>query len=220
MAEEIKRRKVPNVWAKNLAKLLSGDNRCWYAAWMQANYWLPREDRTPEDQARMEGHMRAHDAITTRRAAELRADGWLVKVEDEGAFKVVGKRAELTGKPDIVGLRGTSGDQSTLIVDAKSGKRREGDAWQVLVYAFALPLSWLGDPGVITGEIAYSDANVPVRRLTTVDRREIVEGINRLSTPEPPEKTPGKYECGFCSLRETCPERFDEATQAGRTELF
>jgi len=215
-----KPRKIPNVWAKNLSKLLGGDDHCWYRAWYQAHFWTAREELSAEDKARMDGYQIKHDAIANARAAELSADGWLIRMEDDAAFKMVGKTAELTGKPDVVALSDrVTGDRGTLVVDAKSGKRRPADVWQVLIYMFALPLTWLSDSGVMRGEVRYSDGAVEVPPLRTGQAQQIVDGVRKLAAAEPPEATPSKWECEHC-LIEGCAVRYDESAHASMTSLF
>jgi CRISPR/Cas system-associated exonuclease Cas4 (RecB family) len=209
-----KRRNPPTVWAKALGKLLGGDDRCWYKTWYQSNHWTPREELAKEDRERLDEIQKKHDAIVARRADALRAEGFVVRLEDDAAFKIVGDRADLTGKPDLVALR--TGDR--LVTDGKSGKRREGDVWQVLIYMFALPLSWLG-AGKVRGEIEYGDGTVPVRELTRADVEAIGDGVRRLASPEVPPMTPSKWECEYCHIA-GCPKRWNSAEHTGSTGLF
>ena len=55
--------------------------------------------------------------------------------EDHNKFSLPGKAATLGGVADIVAVRGDEG----LIVDCKSGKQRDSDAFQVLAYMLVLP---------------------------------------------------------------------------------
>jgi hypothetical protein len=210
-----KKRRTPNIWAKALAKLIGGDERCWYRGWYQSRHYTTRPQESPEDVRRLEDYQKAHDRIVTERADYLRSEGYVVKTEDENAFKLVGKTAELTGKPDIVAIQG---DQA-LVVDGKSGKRRPADAWQVKVYQFALPLTWLRAERIF-GEVAYADVIAGVPELTKQDAGEIDAGIRVLSSSEKiPAKVPGKWECLRCPVAD-CAVRFSDAAGAGETEMF
>ena len=85
------------------------------------------------------------------------------------------------------------------MVDAKSGKKRQSDHWQVLIYMFALPLSWLTGFKV-RGEVAYSDGNERVRDLGSAERTAIVDAINRVGSHLVPKATPSPKECQFCDV--------------------
>ena len=204
-------RNRPSVWAKNLAKFLSGDDHCWYKLWLQSMYRIDKVPQTPEDTARMRGHMARHEAIATRRAEELRAQGYVVKTEDDTAFKVEGRSADLTGKCDIVAMK----DGQALVVDAKGGKPRDSDHWQVRVYLWALPRTWLQGHD-LRGEVQYATEAVPVRGLEPGDATAIGEAMRRTTSPEAPAPIPSKWECAFCPVA-NCDRRFKDLDADRRT---
>lgn len=197
-------------WTTWLTKLLAGEDRCWYKAWYKSTY---RYEKRADDADRADFFaewQKKHDAITTRRVAELRKQGWVVKVEEEGEFKLVGKNADVAGKPDYVAMK----DGVALVGDAKSGKKRESDHWQVLIYAFALPLSWLRGSGLaIEGEVEYSDQRQPVRPLSDAARKNIVEAIQRIAGPAELPAAPSVSECKFCDVAK-CPYRVESVKRA------
>ena len=182
-----RRKGRPGVWAKALAKFLGGDDRCWYKIWLQSTHWVDKLEKTPEDQARMQGHMDKHDGIANRRASALRSEGYVVKTEDETTFKVSGKNADLTGKCDVVAMK----DGEAIVDDAKGGRPREADHWQVRIYMWALPLTWL-QGHKISGGVQYTDNRVDVRPPGREDLALIAEGVRRATTPEAPATTPSK----------------------------
>ena len=213
-----KRRGAPGVWAKSLAKLIGGDDRCWYRAWFQSRYFVKRPPVPPAEAERMAGYQRKHDEIVEARRRGLEAEGFMVRVEDAASFRLIGTRAELTGKPDLVGLRTDPEGERALVVDAKSGKRRESDLWQVRIYLFALPLTWLRAK-LLGGEVAYSDGSVEVRVPGPAESSRIVAGIKRLSDPEEPPRVGSKFECEECPVVE-CAERWDDRHHSGTTGIF
>jgi hypothetical protein len=198
------------IWVTWITKLISGEDKCWYKAWHKATY---KYEKRADDADRADFFaewQKKHDAITTRRVAELRKQGWVVKVEEEGEFKLAGKNADVSGKPDYVAMK----DGVALVGDAKSGKKRESDHWQVLIYAFALPLSWLRGSGLaIEGEVEYQDQRQPVRPLTDAARKNIVEAIQRIAGPAELPAAPSITECKFCDVAK-CKYRVESMKRA------
>jgi CRISPR/Cas system-associated exonuclease Cas4 (RecB family) len=226
------RRKKPYVWVSWLTKLLSGEERCWYRLWYKAHFKYekvadpaceackdggtggPCEDPETCRVSFFRSYNEKHDAITNRREAELKAEGYVTRKEKDAEFKLQGKSADVAGKPDLVGVQG----QEVLVIDAKSGRRRDSDHWQVLIYMFGLPLSWLGGEFKLRGEVAYKDGNVAVQSLTTASRNRIVAAVNRASEPEPPAAAPSAQECKYCDVA-ACEYRY-KAEAAGDASRY
>lgn len=202
------------VWVTWLPKLLAREDRCWYRLWFKSNF---KFDRVPDATDRAEFFREwtaKHDAIVKDRAEQLREDGWTVKVEEDGKFTLAGDRADLAGQPDIVALKGEEG----LVVDAKSGRKRASDHWQVLLYMFALPLSWLrGTQTQLRGEVEYPDGAETVRPLTanTLDYADIVNAMRTASQPAAPVATPSERECRYCDIA-SCTYRFKSVSGDAR----
>lgn len=205
-----RRRSRASVWAKGLAKFLSGEDHCWYKVWLQSTHWIEKIPQTPEDTARMRGHMDKHEAIAKRRAVVLRAAGYVVKMEDDTSFKVEGRTADLTGKCDIVAMK----DGQALVVDAKGGRPRDADHWQVRIYLWALPRTWLKGHE-LRGEIQYETEAVVVRGLEAGDLEAIAHAV-RMASGEKPVRTPSKWECDYCPIA-NCDQRYHDPDAAKRT---
>jgi CRISPR/Cas system-associated exonuclease Cas4 (RecB family) len=199
-------RKRPYIWVSWLTKLLSGEDKCWWRAWYKAHY---KYEKLADDADRADFFREwtaKHDAITQRRAAELKKDGWVTRCEEDAEFKLNGASADVAGKPDLVGLR----DGEALVIDAKSGRRRASDHWQVLIYMFALPISWL--KGVtIRGEVEYQDGTVLVRALDRPEREAIIQAIKTIGGPDEPARVPSTMECKYCDVA-ACPDRRQAST--------
>jgi hypothetical protein len=197
MQDQGQKRPKPYIWASWLTKLLAGEDSCWWKSWYRAHY---KYTKTPDDADRADFFRewtRKHDAIVQRRATELRGQGYVVRVEEDASFKLHGGAADVAGKPDLVALK----DSAALVVDAKSGRRRSSDHWQVLLYLFALPVSWLSAPEIkLRGEVAYADADEPVRALKVPERDAILNAIRRVSAPTPPPQVPSAHECARCDV--------------------
>jgi len=206
-------RRKPYIWVSWITKLLAGEDRCWWKAWYKSHY---QSTKTPEDPAREDffrEYNKKHDAITQRRARELTADGFTVQIEDENSFKLRGQNADLAGKPDLVALK----DTISITLDSKSGKRRQSDHWQVLVYLFGLPMSWLKTTDN-RGEVAYKDVSVLVRSLGPAEREAIVAAIKKVSDSDAPEAEPSPWECKYCDVAR-CPVRY-VAHEGDASRLF
>jgi len=195
------------VWATWLTKLLAGEDRCWWKAWYKTHYRYDKVPDDPERAAFFREWTAKHDALVQKRAAELRAADWVVKVEDEGQFKVCGDAADLAGKPDIVAMRE---DEGVLVIDAKAGRRRDSDHWQVLVYAWSLARSWLKGQR-IRGEVQYSDGVRAVRELGERESAEIVAAMKKITGPESPSAEPSRNECRYCDVQH-CTSRWADET--------
>jgi hypothetical protein len=214
-----KRRHKAYIWVTWLTKLLAGEDKCWYKGWYKTNF---KYDKTPDDPERasfFEEWNKKHDRLVNGKVEELKLNpNLIVRVEEEGAFKLVGKKADVGGKPDIVALD----DHEALVIDGKSGKKRKSDHWQVLIYVFALPLSWLAGTKLrIKGQVLYPDGTVDVRPLGDAERNSIVDAVNKLTSEEPPKATPSMGECRYCDVA-SCQFRMETpvAVEGDATRFF
>lgn len=209
-----KMRGRPYVWPSWITKLLAGEEHCWWRAWYKSHY---KYEKVPDDPERAEFFREwtaKHDAITQRRAQELRDQGYLLKIEEEGQFKLVGDRADLSGKPDIVAMK----DSEALVVDAKSGRRRESDHWQVLLYIFALPMSWLQGYS-LRGEVEYQGCREQVRPMSPEVREKIVQAMRKITGTDSPSAVPSQFECRYCDIA-SCPVRWRSEDEHGDARGF
>lgn len=219
-----------------ITKLISGEDRCWWKAWYKAHFaYVKRADALCESCAKKDGspcadpkgcrssffreYQEKHDRITTKRVEFHRSRGAVLKVEKDGQFKVRGKNgAILSGIPDLVALYPNN---VVRVEDAKAGKRRDSDRWQVKVYQWALPLSWLRNVAAkIAGAVAYTDGVVEVGALTTADAEKIGTALRIVTGSESPSAEPSRMECQFCDVAD-CPSRYvDESTEGDASDYF
>ena len=78
----------------------------------------------------------------------------------------------------------------------------------MLIYLFALPLTWLRDYQV-RGEVERED---PTRHedtpaLGTVEREAIIHAVRAASGEKPPPASPSARECRYCDILH-CPHRY------------
>jgi CRISPR/Cas system-associated exonuclease Cas4 (RecB family) len=218
----IQRDGLPYVYVTWLAKLLGGHS-CLWSAWFKAHFKYEKFETMGEQLAEWN---RDHSAMMRGRVQELEENGWTVTTEDQNAFKLKGKDAIVAGKPDIVatmpGLDGKPGHM--LVVDGKTGREREADYWQVLIYLFALPFSRpdLTDAHTLEGEVHYKvgDKRVPVPMAALSDERrdDIVRMVKTIAASTPPRRAPSRHECQRCNIGfADCPERFREPDETVET---
>jgi PD-(D/E)XK nuclease superfamily len=139
------------VWVTWIAKLMAGDACCEWATWFRAHYSYDKQ-RSPTD---FSGWQHDHVSMVRRRAADMRADGYSVSVEDQNLFRIGRDSIVLSGKPDVVGVKG--GDM--VVVDCKSGVVRDWHQMQLLIYMMVLPWARQGHRGLRT----YGLLEYPIR---------------------------------------------------------
>ncbi len=211
-----KRKGLPEVWPSGLSKWLSGEQTCGFALWLKAH--CRTFDKVPNtfDFARWRVE---HTALLTAVRQRYEKDGWKVSVEDQNRFRLKGKIAILSGKPDLVCRR----RKETRVVDAKSGTPRDEHAIQVATYMVALPLVW-GRPGLyVTGEVAYSTHVVDVGAERAVELQpRIFEALRTIGAKTPLPAVPSPRGCAWCDLAKSeCPDRMEDAPEpATETEAF
>lgn len=209
-------RSFPYVWVTWITKLLADENRCVWSAWYRAHYKYRKRPRG--DEGFLAEWTHKHDAMVQARVQKLKAKQFVVTVEKSNEFKLAGKTALLSGKPDIVAR---VDDATALVVDEKSGTRRNSDIWQVLVYKFACARTTLKGRAII-GEVEYRDGIARVGDLTPVHVTAITDIMRTLGDHAAPSRTPSARECGKCDVL-LCPERVEESRSDGgeaETEEF
>ena len=197
-------RKKAYIWTTWLTGLLAGTDKCMWRSWFKAHFrYTKREGDGGFDLAEW---TKQHDVMTNARAKKLEAQGWTVRLEDDNSFKLDGAMSTLSGKPDLLALK--EEDKLARVIDEKSGKPRDSDMWQVLIYMFALPLLW-AKGWRIDGEVEYRHGSleVPAEQLTLDVTNKIVAKIRAVGGDDEPPRTPSPQECRFCDIL-NCPDRW------------
>lgn len=192
---------LPFIWVTWITGLLSGDKHCAFAPWYRAHYKYEKRDDPTFDSAAWSA---THNEMVQQRKTQLEAEGWSVTLENQNAFKLQGRTALLSGKQDLIATR--NGD--TRVIDCKSGKKRDSDWWQVLLYILALR-RLRPDLKAISGEVCYSDGPVLIQPEDLTPKREeqIFATLRLVGGDERPAHVPSKFECSFCDVAE-CTERW------------
>lgn len=222
---------LPYIWATWIAGLLSGDKHCAWAAWYKAHFrYLKRED---PDANRLTVWKADHAAMVRARVSELQSEGWHVTVEEQNKFTVEGQVATVGGVADIVAYRDFPpaeelvargialhgvpaaedlGGPVVRIEDAKTGKRRDSDFWQVATYMYLMPkVTPAMRDRAIHGLILYRDGEQ--RRLESGTGQQlgptIAQFIREIAGDLEPERTPSASECRYCDIA-VCPDRVEQ----------
>lgn len=117
------------IWSTWLAKAIANDGpqQCLYSYWFRAWHKYDKYEEQATDLAKWN---RDHTKLMNARRRQLEADGWTVYEEDANSFTLEGQAAVVSGKPDLVAVNG----DRVICVDGKTGRERESDIWQVLIY--------------------------------------------------------------------------------------
>jgi PD-(D/E)XK nuclease superfamily protein len=138
------------VWATGLAKLLSGESQCVWAAWLHAHYKhgkLPSEfdPRT---------WVIEHAAMVDEEAERLRASGYDVFTEGQNWLRLERDGITLGAKPDIIAVK----DNRVVIRDMKTGARCAWHVVQMTIYLLILPYARPGwKHHLVDGAIVYRE---------------------------------------------------------------
>lgn len=195
------------IWATHLAKALGADVPCWWAGWFKAHFQHFKVERDAEN---LPIWNREHNELMRVKRAELERAGWRCDVEDVNKFTIRGKVADVAGKPDLVAF---DGDQ-VVVVDGKTGRPRESDAWQVRIYIYGLQLArpTLGTKDV-SGLVHYKKAADRIIANPTLEEIDQIDaGIRIMGAAQAPERSPSEWQCGRCDIHlADCPKRWQES---------
>jgi hypothetical protein len=101
-----------------------------------------------------------------------------------------------------------------LIVDGKTGRRRDADFFQVLVYLYARLHQAPHEDGIkLAGEVFYKQGRSVDVRVADVERHTtaVIQMVQAIASPNEPTPNPSRFECDRCNIRrEDCPQRFQK----------
>lgn len=206
----VRRSGKPYIWVTHVAKLLGG-HQCLFSAWFKAHF---RYQKYETQTANLQEWSREHNELMAARRRELEREGYTVSAEEANAFILEGDVAVVAGKPDLIGHK----PGSVLVVDGKTGRERESDIWQVLMYLFAIPKVRPQLTGTLEGEVQYQRGDVRIAvtpsELTPERLDLIVSTIHTIAGPTAPPRVPSRYECQMCNIGPAdCPQRFQQARE-------
>lgn len=213
MADE-RRRGKPYVWVTHITGLLAGTDRCYWRAWFKAHH--KPYDKLEDPNFDIDAWTADHDRLVGERARELRAQGFVVGVEEDNSFTLRGDVALLGAKPDLLIVR-----ENIRVRDVKTGKERESDAWQVRVYQYGIARVVPSMKGKrIDGEIEYRGGRiVKVDPPTPPQIARLGETMKEVGGDTEPPRVPSRFECQRCDIA-NCPDRDKTERFEGETKDF
>jgi len=205
------------IWISWLAKLIAGEIQCEYSCWFKAHFSF---DKLPSDFNLVRWTIE-HNQLIHKTRDELELQGYAVTIEDQNSFKVIINEALISAKPDIVAVKKgvllKTGDEK-LVIDCKTGRPKNSDQVQVLLYMMYLP----HDHQLLTnkelqdlpweGRVVYKKNAVPVPSvMLTRSLRDIAKDTIIKLSGEKARKVPSERECRKCDISESdCPERLED----------
>jgi len=192
------------VWISWLAKLLAGEIQCEFACWFKCHY---KYDKIPNDFNLVRWTM-DHNQLVHKTRDELEKQGYKVFIEDQNALKVDMHGTCVSAKPDIVAIK----DDEKLVVDCKTGRSKNSDHVQVMLYMMFLEgEDW-------KGRIVYKTTSIPIPSVAlNKSFTDLVEntvkklGFNNSTLSR---RVPSENECRRCDItKEDCPERLEDDGQ-------
>ena len=192
-------------WVTWLTKLLAGENKCEWAIWFKVHNKFTKLDNGFE----LDRWTAEHNDLVLFRMQQLSKEGYEVFVEDQNSFQARGKSGIIVaGKPDIIAIRG----EEAIFEDCKTGRKRDSDHYQVLIYMLLAHLPQIPNGARKTARIVYKDSilNANLAFLPQLGDR-LRDLVLRLSDAQAPEKHPLQSECRFCDISDFyCEDRIND----------
>lgn len=202
----------PSVWVTWLSKLMAGELQCYWSIWFRTHY---KYEKLVSNFDSAQWNAR-HRALLDGRISDLQAEGWTVSVEGENWFEIAGRShpIKVAGKPDILAIR----EGCAVIEDCKTGRKKNSDLYQILIYMLLLPISTAKCRGLrLAGRLVYPDEVVEVagEQVNEEFKAQFQKAIAYLSSTIPARKIPSFSACRYCDISaEYCPERVEENAAA------
>jgi hypothetical protein len=213
--KDVRRHGKPYVWVTHITGLIAGSSRCYWATWFKAHHkpYIRRKDENFD----LDAWTAEHDALVNTRARQLRAEGWIVGVEEDNSFTLKGDVGLLGGKADLLMFKGTD----VRVRDVKTGKERVSDHVQVRIYQYAFPRTVQNLKGrLVAGELEYSGGRiVNVTPPIPPDVAKIGHTMQIVCGDDEPERVPSRFECSRCDIA-SCPDRDISGPAEGETTDF
>ena len=203
------RREAPYVTVSSIKGLLIGDQNCEWAPWFRAHF--QNYQRTPSNFDQVTWKMN-HTKLLHELRLEFQADGKTVRLDGQNWVRYqtpIG--ATLIGRPDL--LVEQTDERILTIIDAKTGKPRDSDTAQVMLYMYLWPRAKpVYQNYQIDGLVAYQDHRVEIPASAINNFGDNLNyWLEIVTSEDEPEPTPSYYECRFCDITKAdCPQRIEE----------
>lgn len=210
-------RQEPYVWVSWITKLLTGESTCIWSAWLRAHFQTAKVPNGFDSN----GWQVQHAALLRRTASDYEKEGYTVFTEDQNSFMLKGKTGTLSGKPDVVAVKDTTG----WIIDTKTGSPKASDRIQVMVYMWALQKANPALAGVtFHGKVMYG-TGYNIIKPEEIDEKfvkTVGELMRIVCGEDEPHKAPSFAECQHCPItKEDCAHRVEASkVHQGETDEF
>lgn len=200
----------PSIWVSWLSKLMTNETQCQWSTWFRTHHKYEKLNRN-FDAAKWSA---SHSALLNRRASELEATGYTVYIEGENWFEVTGRSypVKVSGKPDLLAFK----DNQAFVEDCKTGRKKNSDLYQVLLYMLLLPVSLQRCREFrLEGRLVYPDGVMDIHssQVTESFKEQLQAAIVLLSNSRPARKVPSFQECRYCDISSKyCTERVESSS--------
>ena len=132
-------------------------------------------------------------------------------LEGENWFEIAGRSfsVKVSGKLDILVIANHQG----FVEDCKTGRKKNSDFYQVLIYLLLVPISIQRCRGLdLKGRLVYLDDVMEIQadQVDEAFKEQFRGAIATLSNPTPARKVPSYQECRYCDISaQYCSERVD-----------
>lgn len=187
---------------------MTDELQCQWSAWFRTHYRYEKLSSN-FDSAKWNA---THRTLLNNRISNLQTEGFTVYAEGENWFEVTGRDhvVKVSGKPDIVAIRG----ERAFVEDCKTGRKKNSDLYQILIYLLLLPVSATKYRGLsLKGRLVYPDSVMEIQSAQVDEefRAQFREAIATLSSTIPARKVPSFQTCQYCDVSaQYCPERVEE----------
>ncbi len=200
----------PYLWVTWMTKLISGEACCDWSLWFRARHSFDKLESGFD----LKQWTAEHDALLAWRAGRLRETA--VWPNLERSMTVEGATATIAGKSDIYYLA----EGVACFEDCKTGKRRDSDHVQVLLYVW---LHGIRQRVPSRGTVVYKDGleEVDMSRLDQI-QRDALRLVCIAASSTPAERRPSASECRSCNIAEFyCHERqHSPGSEIFQTDMF
>lgn len=186
---------------------MADEIQCHWAIWFRTHYKYEKLSSS-FDSAKWNAN---HQALLRSRVFDLEAKGHTVYLEGENWFEITGKSfpIKVSGKPDIVAISNNQG----FVEDCKTGRKKNSDFYQVLIYLLMLPFTHPVCRGLnMVGRLIYPTEVIEIEtdQVNEAFKVQFREAIALLSSVTPIRKVPSYQECRYCDISaQYCSERVD-----------
>jgi predicted RecB family nuclease len=197
------------IWVTWLSRLMAGEAKCQWAPWFRTHYTefvkAPSDFQLAVWQAE---HTQLLDKIVNERTALQEG----IYVENQNSFKVpTSSGSMIAGKPDLVTI---DKDGKRRVFDAKTGKSKQSDTIQLMLYMMLLPHVTMHAKQEFTGYLVYKThtSEIPMSAIDSNFRGLVKHFLTILESDTPPGRVSSEIECKFCEITKAdCPDKIETA---------